>query len=566
MNSGVPRVIRPLSGIAAALILATPLSAQVNAPARAPSQSSREAPPAVLALPDSAGFGVPVLAVTKAPDGSLWVGTYGRGIYILNAGDSTWRRLVTSDAPGAISFDFIHAFAFPRPGVIWYGAVGNGWGVSLDGGVTWKNWTGRELGPEYQYTVPDGIVTKGDTVYIATADGVMITWDDGNSWEVLVDSVGPQTNRLGAKAYPVLKSEYVKRILVDRRGLAVETIKGNQRLVRTADNWVAQPAGIVAFKPRNSAQLGRWQVKGTNCGLQVRGLEVPCYSNARNVVTVDSGKPPRTAWFDRPIARGDQPYMDQTYRYGSTFGGTFQPHQGVEFNNPDGTPVRAIGNGVVVWAGPAEQGALTVAIRHDSTITGMVPRSPVDTVAPQRARLFIYSVYYHNSALKVKVGDRVRAGAVISLVGNTGRATNDHMHLEVHASPVDSVGLIVDPNQRYPHYTTNTELWLQPFVSGNAAKTPESGWVAGQVFDAAGRPVPQAHIFGLTKFEPAETPLVMIETYGPRNHMHPLYQEHFAIGDVPKGEYVLGVEIDGKKVYRKVIVTPGMLTWVVFRP
>ena len=56
------------------------------------------------------------------------------------------------------------------------------------------------------------------------------------------------------------------------------------------------------------------------------------------------------------------------------------------------------------------------------------------------------------------------------------------------------------------------------------------------------------------------------ETYGPRNHMNPVYQEHFAIGDVPPGDYTLGVEIDGKRVFRKVIVTRGMVTWVVFRP
>ena len=47
-------------------------------------------------------------------------------------------------------------------------------------------------------------------------------------------------------------------------------------------------------------------------------------------------------------------------------GGFFQPHQGIEFNNPDGTPVHAIGSGVVVYAGRAERGALTVSIRHDS--------------------------------------------------------------------------------------------------------------------------------------------------------------------------------------------------------
>ena len=48
--------------------------------------------------------------------------------------------------------------------------------------------------------------------------------------------------------------------------------------------------------------------------------------------------------------------------------------------------------------------------------------------------------------------------------------------------------------------------------------------------------------------------------------MNPVYQEHFAIGDVPKGDYVMGVEIDGRKVYRKVTVSEGMVTWVVFRP
>lgn len=545
---------------------ASSATAQVDARPRAPrAPVTREQPPEIVPLPDTTGFGVPVLAVAKAPDGALWVGTYGRGIYILRAGDSAWTHLVRDrENDRSISFDFVHAFAFPRPGVVWYGTPGNGWGLSTDGGATWRNWTGNELGPEYQYTAPDGIVTKGDTVYIATADGVMMTWDDGSSWEVLVDSIGPQTNRLGARAWPVLKNEYVRRILVDRRGLAVETLRGNQRLARGPSGWTSSPVpGNVAYRPRRSVQLGRFLLKGTNCGLVIRGAanDTTCYASRASAI-VDSGKPPRTAWFRRPISAGDQPLIDQTYRYGSTFGGTFQPHQGVEFNNPDGTPVRAIGNGVVVWAGPAEQGALTVAIRHDTTVTGVVPRSPVDTTPVVRRRLFLFSVYYHNSELKVKVGDRVRTGDLIALVGNTGRATNDHLHLEVHASPVDSVQVIVDPNERYPRYTTNPELWLEPVATGNGA----GGWVAGQVFDAHGDPVPQAHIFGLSKFEPAETPLVMVETYGPKNHMHPLYQEHFAIGEVPKGEYILGVEIDGRRVYRKVKVVPGMLSWVVFRP
>jgi hypothetical protein len=147
---------------------------------------------------------------------------------------------------------------------------------------------------------------------------------------------------------------------------------------------------------------------------------------------------------------------------------------------------------------------------------------------------------------------------VISRVGHTGRATNDHLHLEVHAAPTDSVSAIVDSLNRFPAYTTNPELWIQPL--------PGTGIVAGQVFDSAGLAVPQARVYGLVKPEPRETPYSFAETYGTRNHPHPLYGEHFAVGDVPPGEYVLGVEIHGRKEVRRIRIEAGRLTWVEFRP
>jgi murein DD-endopeptidase MepM/ murein hydrolase activator NlpD len=227
-------------------------------------------------------------------------------------------------------------------------------------------------------------------------------------------------------------------------------------------------------------------------------------------------------------------------------GGNFQQHQGVEFNNPDGTPVLAAGAGTVVYAGPAEAGALTVSIRHDTTVTR-------DGVAYR-----LYSTYYHNSSLEVKVGEHVRTGQRISRVGNTGRATNDHLHLELAASPTDSIGAIVDSTQRFPPYTTNAELWVRPL--------PGTGIVAGQVLGSDGRPVPQARIYGLVKPLPAETPFSFAETYGDKGHPHPLYREHFAVGDVPAGRYLMGTEIGGKRVLRRITVAPGKLTWVVFKP
>ncbi len=78
--------------------------------------------------------------------------------------------------------------------------------------------------------------------------------------------------------------------------------------------------------------------------------------------------------------------------------------------------------------------------------------------------------------------------------------------------------------------------------------------------------MPQARIHGLVKPEPAETPFSFAETYGDAGHSHPLYGEHFAVSDVPAGTYVIGTEIGGRKILRRVTVEPGKLTWVVFRP
>jgi murein DD-endopeptidase MepM/ murein hydrolase activator NlpD len=342
----------------------------------------------------------------------------------------------------------------------------------------------------------------------------------------------------------VLGNEYIRRLGIDRRSLLATTLKGNLRLVNRQSGWVAEPVVTAAFVPRNRILVNGHPWRGTPCGLKLAVDTLPCLRKALREGSAP--RPPRTTWFRRPIDRADNAHIDQTYRYGSTMGGNFQQHQGVEFNNPDGTPVLAIGAGRVVYAGPAERGALTVAIRHDTTVAG--PRGP----------LRVFSVYYHNSRIRAKVGNRVAAGEVIAWVGNTGRATNDHLHLEVHAAPTDDALLVVDSLERFPAYTTNPELWIEPL--------PNTGLLAGQVFDATGTPVPQARIYGLVKPEPAETPFSFIETYGDKAHPHPLYGEHFALNDIPSGTYVIGTNIGGKRVQRRVTIEAGKLTWVTFRP
>jgi len=202
--------------------------------------------------------------------------------------------------------------------------------------------------------------------------------------------------------------------------------------------------------------------------------------------------------------------------------------------------VHAIGDGVVVFSGPAEQGANTIAIRHDRRLNG----------------LFVFSTYYHNATLLARVGQRVKAGDVIALAGNTGRATNDHLHLEIHAAPFDSVPLIVDANERFPKYTVNPELWIRPL--------PGTGIVAGRVWDAQGRPAPQVRVYGLVKAEPQETPYSYAETYGEHNHPDSGYREHFAVSDVEPGDYTLAVVVGGRRMTQRVRVAADRVTWVEF--
>ena len=496
------------------------------------------------ALPDSGGWGVHVLTAARDGGGAIWVGTYGRGMYRLPPGATEWEVMRRDSSGTSISWDFIQAIAFGSRGQVWYGTVGNGWGVSLDGGRSWKNWTYDQLGPEWQYVVPDGIVVRGDTTMIATADGLQVTTDDGSTWTAIVDTIGPPAKGPADTALPLLASEYLRRLAADRQGWVVTTLRGNQRLRHTGQRWEVGPMGAAPFSPANAIVIGRQQFRGTHCGLRPVVDTLPCLRGAAR--DAEAPKEPLTVWLRRPIERPYNPFIDQTYRYGSTMGGNFQQHQGVEMNNPDGTPVLAAAAGRVVYAGPAEQGALTVTIRHDTTVTA------------KGKRYRLYSTYYHNSRLVVKVGARVRAGQVISRVGNTGRATNDHLHFELAASPTDSIGAIVDSTQRFPPYTVNPELWLTPM--------PGTGIVAGQVLDATGAPVAQARVYGLVKREPTETPYSFAETYGEHGHAHPLYGENFAVGDVPEGSYMVGAEVGGTRVLRRVTVEAGKVTWVVLRP
>lgn len=94
-------------------------------------------------------------------------------------------------------------------------------------------------------------------------------------------------------------------------------------------------------------------------------------------------------------------------------------HEGDDFGVPVGTPLRAMSNGEVIFAGQMSGYGTAVDIRYSD---GTVSR------------------YGHMSAIEVTVGQQVSAGEQVGLSGNTGRSTGPHLHLEIHpggGEPVD---------------------------------------------------------------------------------------------------------------------------------
>jgi murein DD-endopeptidase MepM/ murein hydrolase activator NlpD len=115
-------------------------------------------------------------------------------------------------------------------------------------------------------------------------------------------------------------------------------------------------------------------------------------------------------------------FADYGWRRDPVTGGS-EFHEGLDIAAQPGTPISAAADGEVTFAGGKSGYGLCVEVDHGY---GYLTR------------------YAHCSFIEVSLGDKVRRGQIIALVGATGKATGPHLHYEVHVAgqavnPIDYI-------------------------------------------------------------------------------------------------------------------------------
>ncbi len=243
----------------------------------------------------------------------------------------------------------------------------------------------------------------------------------------------------------------------------------------------------------------------------------------------------------RPISGEYQDQIDLTYPYASTKGGALDVHHGVEFPNAFGTPVRAVADGEVVFAGVDD---LTLL----GPYTGFYGRVVILHHSEDFDGRDLFSLYAHLSELGVEQGEFLTAGQVLGKVGASGAADGSHLHFELR----------IDENDYTK--TVNPLLWFAPTLNQAGAR---SAALAGQILDANGQPLPGFEFVleqqGAEEHEPQSFYPVTYVSYGV--NAHPDLQENFVLPDIPAGDYRLAF-IAGRFYEFTFTLAPGSLGFI----
>ncbi len=201
----------------------------------------------------------------------------------------------------------------------------------------------------------------------------------------------------------------------DRLALLVEKVDADGSFLRYGEVLAADYQGVAAGHHR----LFRWTAP-----------------DGRTSYYDDDGQSARRGFLKAPL-----PYVHVTSGFGNRLHpllGFRQAHLGIDYGAPPGTPVWAVGDGVVRQAGWNGGCGNSVTLRH---------RNGIETL------------YCHLSVVKVAAGRAVAQKQVIGLVGSTGLSTGPHLHFAVLRG-----GVFVDPAKlKLPRDAPVRREWLDAY-------------------------------------------------------------------------------------------------------
>lgn len=254
--------------------------------------------------------------------------------------------------------------------------------------------------------------------------------------------------------------------------------------------------------------------------------------------TADDGLPADHYILGRPIPNGWTDYGDRIYPYGSTAGGKYRPHTGMEFWNPVGTPVVAVADSTVEYAGTDWETQFGPQLSFYGNLIVLRINGADYQGQP------VFAVYGHLSEIYVNSGDSVLAKMIIGAVGGTGVANGaPHLHFEVRMG---------DPHD-YFHSTRNPDLWIRPYYG--------YGTLAGKIVGANGAMLRQVSLIikgaDMTRYA---------STYaGDENISDADWKENFTYGDLPEGWYSVSTN-SGSHIYtQEIYVHKNRTAWVEFK-
>jgi murein DD-endopeptidase MepM/ murein hydrolase activator NlpD len=252
-------------------------------------------------------------------------------------------------------------------------------------------------------------------------------------------------------------------------------------------------------------------------------------------------------WLQRPVDSNATNYGLFYYPFGSDGPQGENPwrvHHGIDMPNPVGETVRSAASGLVIWA--ADGLRVLGGAFQNSPSYGNVVLIEHDFGYHNHP---IYTLYAHLSATLVQQGDVVQAGDVIGLVGETGRVSGPHVHFEVRL------------NENHYRSTFNPVLWMVPYVG--------HGVIAGRVTDTNGNMLQDIGVtvnnWATGLVQDTTSTYVFLDNDLDVNP-DPVWDENFAVGDVPVGRYEVVVTVNGQRLSKVIDVQEGTTSFVELEP